>query len=251
MRGSTTIGIAVVTATILGITTLTASNQPVSPVHSSQITPAVKPLRAANGAIVADLRCGEVLLTTAGRVENLSCTLKNNTDKRILAANVKYSIILEAGGKKFTDTRLHTLDAYIHPDFYEVNKAILPGGERIVESPGPMFYEDSIVKGIEVEVDYVEFEDKTTLGDSEKAAQTIADIRSGAAKCKAWLSRKYTEHGKSAEALTHLLTQNLPGPGELVVTGQHEEQGARAYRTRLRRIAETRGASEIHKYLNK
>ena len=250
MRGSTTIGIAVVTAIVLGITALTASNQTVNPAHSSQITPVVKPFRSADGAIVTDLRCGKVYLTTAGRIENLSCTLKNNTDKRILAANVEYSIILESAGKKFTDTRLHTLDAYIHPDFYEVNKAILPGGERIVESPGPMFYEDSTVKGIEVEVNYVEFEDKTTLGDSEKAARTIADIRSGAAKYKAWLSRKYTEHGKSAEALTHLLTQNLPGPGELVVTGQ-EEQGARAYRTRLRRIAETRGASEIHKYLNK
>ncbi len=243
--------LAVVTATILGITALTASNQTVNPAYTSQITPVVKSLRSANGAVVADLRCGEVFLTTAGRVENLSCTLKNNTDKTILAANVEYLITLESGGKKFTDTRVYTFDAYFHPDFYEVNKAILPGGERIVESHGPMSYEDSTVKEIEVEVDYVEFEDKTSLGDSEKAAQTIADIRSGAAKYKAWLSRKYTEHGKSAEALAHLLTQNRPGPGELVVAGQYEEQGARVYRIRLRKIAETQGASEIHKYLNK
>jgi hypothetical protein len=250
MGRSTKISITLITATIFGITALTASNQPTArQTDASQLRPVVKPLRLADGTIVVDLRCGEVLLVTPSRLEKFSCTLKNSTDKPILAANVEYSIIVESDGKSVTDTRSHTLDTYIDPDLYDPNKAILPGAERNVEPPGPMYFDNSVVKGIEVRVEYVEFDDKTTAGDSKKGAEVIADIRAGAAKYKKWLVQKYSEHGRAGEALMPLLQQNLSVPSELNIKKQNEELGARAYRTRLRVIAEAKGASELNKYL--
>ncbi|HJT67210.1 MAG TPA: hypothetical protein VJ749_12190 [Pyrinomonadaceae bacterium] len=198
---------------------------------------------------MADVRCNEVYLAIPDRLETFSCVLKNDADKPILAANVEYSIILESDGKRFTDTRFHTLDTYIHPDFYDAKKAILPGGERNISPPGPMYFQNAVVKGIEVTVDYVEFDDRTTAGDSKKGADIVGDFRAGAAKYRAWLFQRYAEHGKSPEAIIPFLKQDLPVPSELDIKGQNEELGARAYRTRLRILAETKGASEIPKHL--
>jgi len=242
------IAIAFIGATIFGFTALTASKPTARQTDASLLAPVVKPLRLTNGAVVVDLRCGEVLLLTSSRLEKFSCTLTNNTEKPILAANIEYSIIVESGGKNVTETRFHTLDTYIDPDLYDPNKAIQPGAERNIEPPGPMYFDNSVVKGIEVRIEYVEFDDKTTAGDSKKGAEVIADIRAGAAKYKRWLVQKYSEHGRSAEALIPLLQQNLPMPNELNIKKQNEELGARAYRTRLSVIAETKGASEITQY---
>lgn len=250
MRWSTKIAIAFIGATIFAITALTASINPsAQQTEASKLTPAVKPLQSSDGTVVADLRCNEVYVAVPDRLDTFSCTLRNSTDKPILAANVEYSIILESEGKTVTDTRFHTLDTYIHPDFYDPKKAILPGGERDISPPGPMYFQDSVVKGIEVKVDYVEFDDRTTAGDSKKGADIVKDFRAGAAKYRAWIFQKYAEHGKSPEAIIPLLKQDLPVPSELDIKKQNEELGARAYRTRLRILAETKGASEIPKHL--
>lgn len=242
--------IAFVGATIFAITALTATNHPsAQQTAASKLTPVVKPLKLANGTVAADLRCSDVYLATPDRLETFSCTLKNNTDKPILAANVEYSIIVESGGNTVTDTRSHTLDTYIDPDLYDPKKAILPGAERNIEPPGPMYFDNSVVKALEVRIEYVEFDDKTTAGDSKKGAELIADIRTGAAKYKRWLVQEYSQHGRSVEALIPLLQQNLPVPSELEINKQNEEVGARAYRTRLRLIAQAKGASEISRYL--
>ena len=250
MRWSTKIAIAFIGATIFAITALTASINPsAQQTEALKLTLAVKALQLTDGTVIADLRCNEVYLAIPDRLETFSCTLRNDTDKPILAANVEYSIILESGGKRITDTRSHTLDTYIHPDFYDPKKAILPGGERNISPPGPMYFQDSVVKGIEVKIAYVEFEDRTTAGDGKKGADIIADFRAGAAKYRAWLFQRYAEHGKKPEAIIPLLKQDLPVPSELDLKRQNEELGARAYRTRLRKIAETKGASEIPKHL--
>jgi hypothetical protein len=250
MRWSTKIAIAFIGASIFAITALTASLNPsAQQTGVSKLTPAVKPLQSSDGTVLADLRCNEVYVSIPDKLETFSCVLKNDTDKPILAANVEYSIILESGGKRVTDTRFHTLDTYIHPDFYDPKKAILPGGERNISPPGPMYFQDSVVKGIEVTVDYVEFNDRTTAGDSKKGADIIGEFRAGAAKYRTWLFQRYAQHGKSPEAIIPLLKQDLPVPSEIDVKRQNEELGARAYRTRLRILAETKGASEIPKHL--
>ncbi len=210
----------------------------------------VKQLEGTNDVIPVELRCAAASLALPDRLESFSCNLKNNTNKNIIAGNVAYSVILESGGKEVTDTRFHTFDTFVHRDLYEANKSIPPGGEHVVEPPGPTFYAASVIKAIRIEIDYIEFEDKTTLGSNERGAQIIADIREGAARYRDWLAQKYAENGRSAEAIVHLLQQDLPIP-DLGVKNQYQEQGERAYRTRLRHIRETRGTGEIDKYLRK
>jgi hypothetical protein len=83
MRWSTKIAIAFIGATIFGFTALTASKPTARQSDTSLPAPVVKPLRLTNGAVVVDLRCGEVLLLTSSRLEKFSCTLTNNTEKRI------------------------------------------------------------------------------------------------------------------------------------------------------------------------
>lgn len=221
------------------------------PLSQEQILVVASQLDPINGVIPVELLCDPAQLTSHDRLENFSCILRNNTNKNLLAANVAYSIIFETDGKEAMDTRLHTIETFIHPDLYEVNKSILPGGERTIEPPGPMFYANSVIKRVEVRVEYVEFEDKTILGPNEKGAQIIMNIREGAAKYKNWLLQKYLEKGRSGKAIIPLLQIDQPIPNELGLKGADEQQGARTYRSRLRSIHDTRGAAQVEKYFNK
>jgi hypothetical protein len=199
--------------------------------------------------IPVELRCEKAELSAPNRLETFTCRLRNNTRKNIVAANVTYSVVLEENGVKSVDTRSHTLDTSIHPDFYEPSKSIAPQGERIITPPGPSTYEGSVVTGVEVKVDYVEFDDKAKLGDNLKAEQIIDEVREGAARYKAWLVMKYIAHGKLIESITPALMQDEPLPKEFKDT--RLDQGASAYRARLRRVYETHGAAALTRYLDK
>lgn len=253
LRTTICIGLVVlVSAAVIATTGLKVkSNQPAKQTEDLQLPIVAKQLPSENGVIPVELKCGTAHLIPPGRLEEFSCILKNNTNKNILATNVAYSVIFESDGKEAADTRFHTIDTFVHPDFYEANKSIQPGGESIIGPPGPSFYADSVIKRIEISVEYVEFEDKTTLGPNEKGAQIIADIREGAAKYRNWLAQKYDENGRSTKAITTLLQQDQPLPNELGFKNSYQEQGARAYRTRLRHIQETLGAAQIERYLSR
>lgn len=196
-----------------------------------------------------EILCGPAFLSTPSELEGFTCRLRNNGSENLLAANVTYSILLEEDGKEWTESRSHMLDAAVHPDFYDVGKSILPGAERPIEPPGPSAYGSALIKGVEIEVDYLEFEDGITLGNNGKAAQIIADIRDGAAAYKRWLAKKYIERGKSVEAIAPLIERDALLPNELANT--RLEQGARVYRNRLRHIYETRGAAQVEARLEK
>jgi len=201
--------------------------------------------------IPVELFCKNVRITPPSNLDTLSCVLKNNTNKSILAASIAYSITFASGGKESSDTRLHTIDTFIHPDFYDASKAIQSGEQRIIENPGPSSYADSVIKGVEAWIEYVEFSDKTTLGDAEKDGQIINNIREGAAKYRNWLAHKYANTGRSAIATAALLRRDLPLASELQLNDKYQEQGARAYRSRLGRLYETLGAAQIDKHLSK
>jgi hypothetical protein len=213
-----------------------------------QIPITTEHLKLDNGLVLIELQCGKAKLPAPNTLEKFTCKLRNNTAKNIVAVNISYSIILEENNVKSVETRLHTLDTMIHPDFYNASKFITPNAERIIEPPGPASYGSAVITGVEIKIDYVEFDDKSKLGDNYKAEQLIGEIREGAAKYKDWLAKKYTEHGKSVELIAPILMPNQPLPDEF--KNSRFEQGARAYRTRLRRIFETSGAAGVSFYLN-
>lgn len=221
------------------------------PGGDKQIQIVVEQLPQLNGIIPAEMRCGIAHLTASGALGNFSCVLINNSDKNILAANLTYSITFEFDGKESTDTRMHTIETLIHPDFFEISRMIRPRGQSIIEPPGPTSYTNSIIKSMEIKVDYVEFEDKTTLGSNEKAAQLIANIRRGAAKYKHWLVKKYLEGDRSVENIMPFLDKDGPLPNEITFDDANQERGAKAYRKRFQDDHNTHGAERVRKYLNK
>jgi hypothetical protein len=195
-----------------------------------------------------ELWCGTVSVTTSSTLNDLSCTLKNNTDRNIVGANLAYSIVYEQAGKELKDTRFHTLVTSIQPDFYEKAKSISSGGVLVIKLFGSLTYENSIIKGVELYIDYIEFEDGTSLGPNENGSRIIKDFRDGASEYKNWLTEKYKS--KSMDELIQLLQSDQPFP-ELKFKNSHQEQGAAFYRKRLRKILETRGRAEVEKHLSK
>jgi hypothetical protein len=207
----------------------------------------IKQLEPTGGVIPVEIRCAPAHLTAPNQVETLDCKLKNSTSKNITAANIIYSIVLAENGSVSRDTHNSFLEALVHPDFKDLNKLIGPGEERFVGPAGPISYPAAVIKTVEMGIDYVEFEDGTTLGPDEQGSQITKSIRAGAAKYKGWLSRKYIQSGESAEAIIPLLQQESALPDEIGSLDQYQEIGAKAYRDSLRRACQTRGKSEVKK----
>jgi hypothetical protein len=239
VRSTLAIGILILLGAGIGTTALSGHDNPAANQLPSDLSVVVRQLGREGDSL--ELSCDKVQIIGPSTLGTLSCILKNNTDKNILAANIAYLIAFESGGQESCDTRLHTIDTLVHPDFFAESKAIQPGQQRIIENPGPSFYANSDIKRVEAWIEYVEFADKTTLGDAEKGARIISNIREGAAKYKNWLAHKYDTAGKSATAAAALLRPDLPLAAELQLEDKYQEQGAKAYRTRLDRLYKTLG----------
>jgi hypothetical protein len=178
----------------------------------------------------------------------LSCTLRNNSAKNINGANLSYSISFENNdGSIAKDVHSLTVESLIHPDFLETYKPIVPGGQTTVSSPRFAFG-NTTPRSIEISVDYVEFEDGDTLGPNLQGSQIIAEMRKGAAIYKEWLRQQYLLKGRSVtQLLSTIQPDNAAMPDDLVGNGS-KEQGAKAYRTLLRRLVDRKGQAEIKKY---
>jgi hypothetical protein len=219
--------------------------------QDSQTVPiTARQLAAVEGVIPVELGCGSASTPSLGKLDRFSCTLKNNTSKNILAANIAYSIILDYGSRQVEEPHIDTIDTFIHRDTYDAKKSLQPGKELFVGSAGPSFRLGAQIKEIRINVDYVEFEDGTTLGESPKASGIIADIRAGAVKYKKWLVKKYVEAGSSSDAIPQLL-QEESAFSDVAFKNEYQEQGARTFQKRLSQIRETRGTPEVQKYLRK
>jgi hypothetical protein len=231
------------------------SNRAAGQVEDSQLQVITHQLPSVDGKIPVELRCGAVHPPKRPELLVMSCTIKNNTGKSISAFSIDYAIFFERwGGGEFPDAGLMTLNARIHPDFRQshARELIPPGDERIIDRGGPIQHEDASAKRIEAKIDYVEFEDDTTLGPNAKGSNLqIASIREGAAKYKEWLKQKYQESGKSIKAVVPLLQDSSSLPTELGVNDPMLILGAEAYQKKARDVYRNGGDAEIEKLLDK
>jgi hypothetical protein len=179
----------------------------------------------------------------------VSCTLRNNTIKNINGVNLNYSISFEnSDGTIVKDAHSLTVESLIHPDFLETYKPILPGGQTTVSSPRFSFG-NTTPRSIEISVDYVEFDDGASLGPDLEGSQIIAQMKEGAATYKGWLRQQYILKGRSVTQLLSIIqADSTDMPGDFGGNA-HKAQGAKAYRTLLRRLVEHKGKEEIGKYL--
>lgn len=206
-------------------------------------------LQADQGITPVELRCTPGLLSAQNVLESFRCVLKNNTNKAITAADVSYSLTIEQNGSEAKTSYASTIDTRLHPDFASTSKPIGPGEESgNLGPPGPISFENAVIKGIEISIDYIELADGSTLGVDRQGSRIIRTMRGGAEKYKKWFRARYTQSGKSLTSIASLL-YDQPLPSELQLSSADEEQGAKAYRKRLKKMYENKGSSEVEKYL--
>lgn len=235
-------------AAAISVTTLRSQS-----VQDSEQKVTVKQLQSENGVIPVEIQKPQANFKTQNTVENISFVVKNNTNKNITAICLAYSIQIERNKVESRDTFFHTVETFVHKDIREAGslKPIYPGQETIIAENGETGYEsDSIVKGVEARIDYVEFEDGTTLGANEKGARLISLIRDGANRYKDLLAREYLAKGKSVDAIVSLSQAN-DIPTELGFNSDQQNLGAKLYRRHIRRVYETGGISELKEFINK
>lgn len=204
--------------------------------------------------VPVELKCGSsVPLKAPNELDGLTCIIKNNTTKRIKAGSVSVIFELEQEGRKEGVSSYDTFDTFLHPDFREDRRdnLIRPGGEYPLRQL-PASFDNALIRGIRLQIDFIEFEDNTSVGPNRKGSQIIADVRSGAAKAKTWLVRKFNESGKSIEPVVPLLAVNQSLPlDELGIANESEQSGARLYLGYALRTYREKGAEALTRHLNK
>ena len=103
---------------------------------------------------------------------------------------------------------------------------------------------------MEISIDFVEFENGTTLGPDKQGSSIIKAMRAGAGKYREWIKRQYKLAGGSVAAISPEVESDQSLPAELRFADPNEEQGARGYRIRLRRVLQNNGASDVKKLLD-
>jgi len=191
-------------------------------------------------------------LSAENQLEEYSCIVKNNTGKAIVAFSLAWNIITEVAGKESSIRELQANDSLIHPDVQEDHKsgAIGPGAESLADA-GPTYFEGHVsVKRLGVSIDYVEFEDGTSLGPNLDgvSSQQIGMVREGALRYKEWLGKVYAKSGRSAQAMLQQL-QSESIPDDLNLSNPEMKQGAYAYRMRMLKLYNTKGPVATQKIL--
>ncbi|MCU1264529.1 MAG: hypothetical protein JWM21_847 [Acidobacteria bacterium] len=206
--------------------------------------------------IPVEVRQQRVVLNSSNGVQDYFFTVKNNTNKNIVAFSVDITISGKVNGKESASTTVSTFDSIPHLDIREAHhmKPVLPGEGRDFDSTGmgimPAQGDVVEVEKIAVRVDYVEFEDKTSLGLDAHGSKIINAMRDGAARYKTWLVQEYVQRGKSISKVAILLQDELLPP-ELGLLDMHQRQGAKSYRNHMLDVYETHGRMELQKYLDR
>ncbi len=216
----------------------------------SELAVAVRQLPAEGGVIPVELRCEPARLISPNSIEPRLCFLKNNTNKLIAAVALAYSITTEKNGKEATGISYLTAETLVHPDLRadRLDNRVGPGRELPIRDSATTYEDDAVVKGIEVWIDYVEFDDQTAAGPNRVGSRIVSDIRAGAAKYKAWLVDKYRQSGNSVAAVVPLLDTHLRRE-ELGIRSGEEEHGAIAYQNHARRLTREKGPQGLDRFL--
>ena len=218
-------------------------------VAQTEIPVIIKPLKVENTIVPLEIICEPVMAIKPDTIREFSCKLINRTNKSIRASSVMYSVITESNGKEDRSVRLDNVDTFISPDFADLKKPIEPGKSLSIAPAGDITEPDSVIKRLEIEPVYIEFADGTTAGVAGKGAETIANVREGAAKYINALRAEFVSRGRLPEAILPLLENNAPIGFDAPNFAQ--ETGAKQYRKLLRERLQKGGIRTITDVLNR
>jgi hypothetical protein len=211
-------------------------------------------MKSGAGDVVVEILRPEVDFKARNAMGKASFTVRNSSSKNIVAFCLAYTTQIERKGNKSGDTRYHTMTPFVHKDFDALDskaKLIVPGQEVVVVESGSTTYDsETVVTGVEVTLDYVEFDDGSTLGVNQKGAYLVSKIWEGADEYSSWLKQVYFSSGKSAAEVGRIV-QSPDIPADLGFTTSQQNLGAKAYKNGLRRLYERVGPFELGKFLEK
>jgi hypothetical protein len=257
MRLKTTIGILLLllSATVFAVLALNSPKITAAKLARGEVQLEVLQLPADKGVIPVEIREEKISSNPADGAMEASFLVKNNTGKNIDAISVAVTGRIDRNGKETLSTGYLTINSLVHPDIREIHhQHPLGPGEEWSFKTEPLETEDTkagaMLRGITLQIDYLDFEDRTELGPNKYGSNVVTKARTGAAKYKEWLVKKYAENGRSVAALLPLLARSQALPTELDL-GDHERTGARLYQSHLLKAYQQHGAAEVEKFLKR
>jgi hypothetical protein len=190
----------------------------------------------------------------ANAMEGYACQIRNVSGKNITAIGLVWNVTWSNGTKETGSSTFQSSDTFVHEDIQRGMKLkpFAPGTVRSFQSSARDVMESNelSVKGVQVIVDFVEFDDKSTAGaDAGGSSKRIRETRDGAAKFKDWLKRAYQKNGLNADVLNAVLGASVPE--ELGLTTTQQKHGATVYRDWLRQVYQNQGAASVETVLKK
>lgn len=257
MRLKTTIGILLVLLSAAAFTVLALKSPKITAARLArgEVQLEVVQLPTDKGVIPVEIQGEKISGNPAEGAMEAVFLVKNNTAKNIDAISVAVTGRVDRNGKETSSTGYLTINSLVHPDIREIHhqRPLGPGEEWSFKTE-PLETEDTkagaVLRGITLQIDYLDFEDRTELGPNKYGSTIVTKARTGAAKYKAWLIKKYAENGRSVAALLPLLARSQALPAEIDL-GDHERTGARLYQSHLLKAFQQHGTAEVEKFLNR
>ncbi len=221
----------------------------------TQVDVVTKDIRSDAGDIVIAIENAKVDLTKPNQLDGYSCIVRNGGRKSIRALSLLWTFKTINNGVESGTSEHASFNSLVHPDLRDNGFGKpLESGQSISVSGGTVTkWDKALFQRAEVSVEYVEFEDGTTLGEgdnSKLAALKLQATRDGAEKYKRWLKAQYLQKGKSVSTLLTTL-KDAGLPVEMTVSPSGEMGGAQLYRRLALSIVESgKGEEFASKYLN-
>lgn len=243
--------------TITGLSIiLTRNMQSRGQVFESNILVHVKQLASDKGKIPVELRCDGAELQLPNKLENLNCYAVNNTNKSITALVIAYTISMKDSikedGKLESFSSAVTIETLLHPDFYEYRKEsfITPNTNTPINILPITFEPTLVIKDMTVQVDYVKFEDNSSINEKGDGATLVKEIRQGVAKYKDQFTNEFKRNINSETTLKQLIQESrFIKDKNLVELTPKQSEGANFFRKFIRRIYETKGITGVKEVL--
>jgi hypothetical protein len=222
-----------------------------APSFKAQPKPAeatARQLMPENGVIPVELQDLRLELISSHTIKETRLNVLNHTRKTITAVGLTFEIhFLDAGGIERVNPDTLTVDYLLTADLHKV-KPIGPDQKGEMLNLDADLQPGFRITGEVVSIDYVEFDDHTTLGPDKHTSATINAYREGAAKYKAWIRSEYQKHDRNVSAILPLLDEKTL-PSSLALTGK-ASGGANVWRVHLKEHYQTHGKEGLEEILN-
>jgi hypothetical protein len=201
---------------------------------------------------LVELRCENAELSAPNAIKKLTCILKNNSNRSVIAGTVSLWVSVVQRGNTEVVSNYDSFDTFLHADFHKDHQtnAIPPGGEYRLDQLSAD-YGEGVVTQISEGIDYIEFANGPPIGPDSRGSQLVSDMRKGAVKYKAWLVQEYRRNKMSADSVLEVLNNSsaLP-PDKELQNADTQKQGANMLRKYFLRVYASEGAPGLVKRMN-